>query len=339
MNPGHRLPFLLGAACLASCGPVADSRAGREVDLRPPVVEAVRTIGPAEISVEFDEEAGLVPGKVAILPDLPVSGVSGTGRQAVVRAAPQTPGRRYTLEAEAEDARGNTASFAAEFYGFNPRVARLLINEFTTRGSGNHPDLVELKVTAGGDMGGAVLYQGTPGSFDNRLVFPSFVVREGDFILVHFKPAGDPGEVDETSVKDASKGCDARDSAFDFWVAGGMGLSGNNGVLSLYERPGGKPMDGVLYSNRTATSDESYRGFGSEETLARAEELVRDGGWKAAGPRVTPEDAISPEGSTGTRSICRSSASEDTDSAEDWHIVPTRKATFGADNSDERHAP
>ena len=115
----------------------------------------------------------------------------------------------------------------------------------------------------------------------------------------------------------------------------GKGLSGNNGVLSLYDRPGGKCLDGVLYSNRTSQSDELYRGFGSEETLNRAEELVLAGGWKPAGARVSPEDAVNPEGSTGTRSICRSSGSADTDSAEDWHIVPTRKATFGAENSDE----
>ena len=91
----------------------------------------------------------------------------------------------------------------------------------------------------------------------------------------------------------------------------------------------------MLYSNRTSQSDEGYRGFGSAEMETRAEEIVSAGGWKAAGPRVTPEDAVSPEGSTGTRSLCRSSVSMDTDQAEDWHIVPTRKATFGAENCDE----
>jgi hypothetical protein len=98
-------------------------------------------------------------------------------------------------------------------------------------------------------------------------------------------------------------------------------------------------MDGVLYSNRTSQSDESYRGFGSAQTLARAEELAQAGGWKSAGTRVSPEDAVNPDGSTGTRSICRQSSSADTDSFEDWHIVPTRKASFGAENSDEVYTP
>jgi hypothetical protein len=331
------LPFGL-LWIITACGPLSDQRAA-DVDLHPPQVLAVRTIGPSEISVEFDEEASLVPEKTRISPGLAVTEVTGPGRQIIIRGETQTPGRLYALEAEAEDARGNRASFLAEFYGYNARVPRLLINEFTPRGSGNHPDLVELKALSAGDMGGVALYQGTPGCFATRVVFPAFTVEEGAFIIVHWKPEGDPGEVDETDDMTASKGFDASDSAWDLWVAGGTGLSGNNGVLSLYDRPGGKCLDGVLYSNRSSQSDETYRGFGSNETLTRAEELVQEGGWKPAGPRVMPEDAVSPEGSTGTRSICRQSCSADTDLAEDWHIVPTRASTFGAENSDEVYAP
>jgi hypothetical protein len=331
------LPFVI-PGFFAACGQVSDTRAA-EADLRPPQLQAVRSTGPSELSLEFDEEASLVPQKTSISPPLVVTEITGPGRQIEIRGETQSPGRLYTLEAEAEDAKGNSASFVADFYGYNGQVPGLLINEFTPQGSGNHPDLVELKVLTAGDMGGAVLYQGTPGSFDNRIVFPPLEVAEGAFILVHWKPTGDPAEVNETEDMTASKGFDAADGAWDMWVADGKGLSGNNGVLSLYDRPGGKCLDGVLYSNRTSQSDELYRGFGSVETLARAEELVQAGGWKPAGARVSPEDAVNPDGSTGTRSICRQSRAVDTNSFEDWHIVPTRKASFGAENSDEVYTP
>jgi hypothetical protein len=322
----------------AACGPFQDTRAS-EVDLRPPQLQGISSIGPAEVRVEFDEEAALVADSIRISPALAVTDITGPGRQMIIRGETQTPGRPYTLEAEAQDANGNRASFMADFYGYNGRVPRLLINEFITQGSGNHPDLVELKALTAGNMGGAVLYQGTPSSFDSRIVFPAFAVGEGAFILVHWKPSGDTGEVDETDDMAASTGFDVSDSAWDLWVAGGKGLSGNNGVLSLYDRPGGNCLDGVLYSNRTSQSDELYRGFGSEGTLTRAEELVKDGGWKSGGARVMPEDAVNPEGSTGTRSMCRQSGSADTDTSADWHIVPTRKATFGAVNCDDVYAP
>ena len=97
----------------------------------------------------------------------------------------------------------------------------------------------------------------------------------------------------------------------------------------------------MLYSNRTSQSDSRYRGFGSAEILAQAEELVRDGGWKAAGqPRRCPEDARQPRGiHRDPFALQDPRGPADTDRAEDWHIVPTRKATFGAENCDEVYVP
>jgi hypothetical protein len=325
-------------ALLAACGPLPWPR-GSEPDLRPPGIEDVSATGPGSLVIAFDEEAGLDAETLRIEPALQVREVSPPGRTVTVGVDTQSPGREYRLEATARDGRGNSTTFLAGFYGFNPRIPRVVVNECTPRGSTDHPDLIELKALADGDMGGLTLYVGTPGSFVARLVFPSFEVRRGSFILVHCRPAGDPAEVDETGDPAASGGIDASPSARDFWMRDGQGLGGNNGVISLYERPGGPIIDGLLYSNRTSDSDDRYRGFGTSEVLARAEELARDGGWRIAGALVAPEDGMNPEGSTATRSLCRSSTSADTDSRGDWHIVPTRGSTFGADNSDEAYAP
>ena len=337
----HLFTAVWPASCIAllvSCGPLSDSRTA-DVDLVPPHLQSVQSLGPGEISVSFDEDARLAVEKTRISPALEVKEVTGPARSVLLRGQVQEPGVRYLLESEAQDAHGNSASFAAEFYGYNSRVPRLLINELTPRGSGNHPDVVELKALTAGNTGGAILYLGTPGSCDARLVFPPFDVAAGSLVVVHLKPSGEPGEVDETTDRAASTGFDVSETAFDFWMRDGKGLGGNNGVVSVFDRPGGTCLDGVLYSNRTAESDELYGGFGSAEMRARAEELVGCGAWKPAGPRVTPEDCVNPEGSTGTRSLCRSSASVDTDRPEDWHIVPTRGATIGAENSDEVYVP
>lgn len=322
----------------ASCGPLPDSRS-RDVDLLPPQVQSVQACGPGEISISFDEDAGLCAEKTRITPPLAIKDVTGPSKNVILRSQEQAPGLLYTLEGEAQDAHGNSASFAAQFSGFNARVPRLLINEFTPRGSGNHPDLVELKALTSGNMGGIVFMAGTPGSHDARMVFPPFEVVAGSFIVIHLKPSGDVEEVDEMRDTTASKGFDASQAAFDFWLRDGRGIGGNNGVLTLYDRPGGACLDGILYSNRTVQSDERYAGFGTEEMRTRAEELVGIGAWKPAGDRVTPEDGVSPEGSTGTRSLCRSGSSNDSDRPDDWHIVPTRAASFGDDNSDEVYAP
>jgi hypothetical protein len=335
------LPVLLpavAALAVVSCGPLSDSRPA-EVDLLPPQVQSVVASAPGEVAISFDEEAALNEGKTRIIPSLAVEQVAASGTRVILRAGPQSPGGCYSLEAEARDANGNTASFAAEFYGYNGRVPSLLLNELTPRGSGAHPDAVEIKCLGAGNLGGVVLYFGSPGSHDARYVFPALEVAAGAFVVLHLRPTGDPAEKDETADPASSGGPDASVSAYDFWMRDSPGLPGNNGVLSLCDRPGGACRDAVMWSNRTAESDELYGGFGSEQMRVRAEELVLQGAWRPSGARLTPEDAVSPEGSTGTRSVCRSPGSLDTDSAADWHVVPTRKATFGAENSNEVYAP
>ena len=328
------------ALCLCTCcGPFADMRERLDPDLIPPLLLGIRTTGPEQLELLFDEPPLCRLEELRIEPALDARSVQSQDCRLLVEIATQVPGLAYQLEAVVEDAAGNGLHFLARFYGFNGDLPSLVINEFTTRGTGNHPDAVELRVMEGGNMGGVVLYEGTPGNHDDRLVFPAFQVAAGDFLIIHFKAQGIPEEIDETEAKDLSGGLDASDQAYDFWLPEGAGISGNNGVISLYARPGGGILDGVLYSDRTSESDEQYGGFGTLDSMERAQELVADGGWLINGERVRPEDAVSPEGSTGTRSICRSSSSADTDTATDWHIVPTLGFTLGIENSDELYAP
>jgi hypothetical protein len=333
------LSAALSAAALTCCGPIPNPDIAGARDLRPPAILSVRTIGPAEVEILFDEDAAVLPDTVRIQPGLTLVDAGVKAARVLLEVGTQEPGCPYTLQAVAEDSSGNGLSFIADFYGFNPRIPGIVINELTPRGSAAHPDLVELRVLSDGDMGGVTLYQGTAGAFKDRLIFPAFPVSAGDFILVHFKPAGDPTELDETRDKGSSGGVDASDSAFDFWIRGGTGIGGNNGVLSLYRRPGGEILDGVLYSNGVTSPERQYGGFGTAQAQEWAEGLAADGGWKTAGPRVAPEDAVNPEESTATRSINRWSDSRDTDTSADWHVVPTRMATFGAINSDEVYPP
>jgi hypothetical protein len=332
----HKALFLLApVVILAGCGPWQELQEALNPDVLPPVLLAVRMADDHTLELNFDEEVRSPPESLQIVPELVVIGTEASGGVLAVAVTDQQPGSRYTLEATVSDLCGNSLSFLAEFYGYNPQIPGLVINEITTRGTGNHPDVVELAVRKDGNMGGLVLYQGTPSSHDDRLVFPSFPVRVGDFVLVHFRPAGLPEELDETDDPTLSGGFDASESAYDFWIPEGSGLSGNNGVLSLYASPGGSIVDGVLYSNRSEDSDEQYGGFGTRNAWERAQELIRDGGWRITAGLVRPEDAVNPEGSTGTRSICRDASSTDTDSKSDWHIVPTLGFSFGQVNSEE----
>jgi hypothetical protein len=337
MNPLTLLglgPAILLASCAAR--PEWDPRSLG--DLMPPVLAYVRADGPCSVELRFDEPVQLVRETLITDPPCEVGQATSTDNSLRLATLQQQAGQEYRIEATVEDTKGNSSSLIARFWGFNAHVPRILINELTTRGTGTHPDLVELRVLTEGDLAGLTIYQGTPGDWIDRKVFPARPVAAGDYVLVHFRPEGIPEECDETGGRDVSGGLDATPEAVDLWVPDGQGLSGNNGALCLTSSPDGEILDAVLYSNRSAESDDAYGGFGSAPVQARAVELVRRQAWMAADAQVRPEDAVSPEGSTGTRSIARSRTSVDTNSPADWHITPTRGATWGRENTDERLA-
>ena len=351
---------------LAACAPLEDTVYFADQDFTPPSMVSIEATGPTTIVARFTEDTTAETAYAsAELGEVTARAVGPEVTFEMERAG--EIGRPYQLEAVVADAAGNTMSFVETVYGYNPDVPEVLINELTTQGSGNHPDVVELRLLSAGNLGGLSLYAGAPGEHDGRLVFPAVELPAESYVVVHFKPEGIPEEVDELEDSTASGGLDASDTGWDFWLPDGSGISGNNGTVSLYEQPGGSLIDAVVYSNRTSDSDERYRGFGSKKALAMVDRVAADGGWlpadgtaaatgaqsegaaQAAGgaaaspataaPLLAPEDAVDPEDSTATRSISRGSDGADTDTKSDWHITPTSGYTFGGANTDEVYEP
>ena len=347
------LTMAVALLIILGCEPVGHALE-EDVDLLPPVFQGIAATGPDTVAVHFDEPVTVTAEDVRIEPPLAVRQVdAGSGAGAGSAAAGEgdgdgeftavvvtteqhfAAGKRYTLHTTARDQRGNTTTFVAGFWGFNPRPPALVINEFTPQGNKRRRDAIELYVTEAGNLGGVALYDGVAGNYRDHVVLPPVEVAAGDYIVIHATTDG-LGE-DEADGPDSSGHEQAVAGAWDFWLAEGGGLSGNNGVIAVYAAPDGKLIDGVLYSNRTSDSDDRYRGFGSRATMQRADTLADLGGWQFAGDLVAPEDAIDSDATTSTRSLNRDSSSTDTDSAADWHTVPTRGATFGSPNTDAVH--
>lgn len=340
-SPYRKIFAIAAAAALCvSCGAIPDYRTLVSVDLHPPEFLGVKAPDSQTVVLSFDESVRGLSDSVSILPALSISGIRSDGSELVVTLGTrQQVGERYTVSASVEDTHRNSTSVVTSFYGFNPDLPKVLINEFITQGSSTHPDVVELRVLEAGNTAGMCLYEGMPSNWDDQKILPAIRVAGGDYLVVHFKPQGVDEEIDEVDATDVSGGRDASPTAYDLWVEGGMGLSGNNGVLSLYSCPGGRIVDAVVYSNRTSDSDTDYGGFGSLNVYSRVLALEETGQWIHAAEHIAPEDAINPEDSTATRSMCRASDGHDTDSRNDWHITPTSGSTFGEVNSDAVYAP
>lgn len=325
---------ILSASCL-SCGPAADLRDFSDTDLFPPVILNILPVNESVIMLEFNETV-TIESQPVLEPDLGEVLIKPDNKSLSLSfSREQKAGVQYVISADVSDETGNSMNFLVSFYGYNPNLPKLLINEFTCQGSTKHPDIVELLITKGGDLAGLWIVEGTTDYPEESICLPQCLVETGDLILIHFKPQGTDEEINETEdLIDISGGYDAAPAARDFWVKGGNGLSGNNGVIAVYTAPGGSLVDAVLYSNRTTASDEKYSGFGSTRMLEKSRAMLEEGGWAGTEDFLRPEDAVNPEDSTATRSICRASVPADTDSKADWHIVPTSSSSFGEINND-----
>lgn len=310
------------------------------VDLQPPKLEGVHVHTANNIELCLDEKVSVIDQSLQLSAPLTLEKYdeSECGVILTIREK-MTPGSRYTISMTVVDENGNSLDIITNVYGYNDRVPEIVINEFTTRGSKSHPDIVELYLQSGGNIGGVTLYEGSATNWQSREVFPSLELEAGSYILVHLKPQGttEAGEQDETASASASGGFDAHETAWDFWVEGGDGLSGNNGALTLTTAPNGEIMDAILYTNRNSKSDSKYRGFGTAQNLGWAEELHDANQWNAAEASLRPEDVVFVGYSTATRSVCRGSGSLDSNSKGDWHTVPTSGYSFGKQNSDDVH--
>jgi hypothetical protein len=324
-----------------SCAPHTPVPFVEDPDLSPPEVVTMELADAKTLIVTFNEPVENLDSQILGSEGLGVitGELVAEDRASFSFEHAADPGAESFLEAQVEDASGNNLRFIGRFYGLNENLPALVLNEITTQGSGNHPDLVEILVIESGDMAGVALYEGIPENWEQRIIFPPLQVAAGDFIVVHFKPDGIAAEQDELTDMSASGGKNATDTAWDFWVPEGSGLSGNNGVIALTKNPMGGYIDVFLYSNRTSSSDERYRGFGSTKVMERADAVAAAGAWVYAGEAVAPEDAVDPEDSTATRSMSRGSDTADSNSKADWHITPTSGISPGAANTDEVYQP
>ena len=217
-----------------------------EPDLSPPrLLEVLPTDSP-EVLILFDEPVkvesesiSLESGETALLT------VSDETSLVLMPQNPLIPGIQYKASLCVEDLRGNSCRFVLMFWGWNPRVPDLLINEFNPEGSENNPDCIELYARSDGNTAGMCLYYGTRRFYEYRYVLPNIEVQAGDYLIIHCRRDFLSDEISESQDKTQSGGKLSSDNAWDLWIPEDQGLSGANGILTLYNAPKGSCWTGL----------------------------------------------------------------------------------------------
>ena len=260
-------------------------------------------------------------------------GTDGTSVDVTTTA--QTEGTSYTVTVAATvldalgqgvDATKNTATF----FGYT-LPAKIVINEVNA----NLPDgcdLIELRVTSDGNLGGLQVKEKTTVLY----TFPAtFAAKAGDIIVVHVDSADTThcnasGATDETTSiteKPASTYSQNFDTAYDVYSPD-KGLTATTNVLTLVNVTG-KIVDAVLLHDGT-TGSVAGTTLTAASIVGTANQWspVPTGGFTAANYRTEAVTGLKASSSVTGNTIQRANAT-DTNAKTDWHVAA---GTFGAKN-------
>ncbi|MCL2481726.1 MAG: hypothetical protein FWF38_08450, partial [Spirochaetaceae bacterium] len=146
---------------LFSCAPIDSKTTEIDHNIASPKIIGLKIVESNKIEFIFSKEVSASSSSFEINPYLGDIYCETNEKSIVINLSEeQSPGEEYFIKGRVKDNYGNSLSFSTKFYGFNPRVPVILINEFTTNGSTAHPDMVELFISTEGNMAGVVYYAG-----------------------------------------------------------------------------------------------------------------------------------------------------------------------------------
>ena len=304
----------------------------------PPQVSGATATAATIVAVTFDAQINSATvqanGAQFAIGGLAVSAASANGNTVTLTTTSQSPGAAYTVTVanSVQDVDGlgvDPAHNSANFTGFTPPL-NLRLNEVAPNITSS-ADLVELRVMAGGSVGGMTLQQDmSPPTVLATL--PAATVATGDLIVIHLNPPVDVTSETTSKTQCVSAGC--YPGAWD--MAGGTtGITFSSRVLTI-RAADSAITDGAAFARPDATQPVAFP--------TNLQALQAASHWLPADCSGAPCTFVSvptaievsanwtgASSSNGSTSIGRTS-NGDTDQNSDWAVG---SSTFGALNADQ----
>lgn len=323
------LPLLFFTACAFSSEQSLQKVLGTSAEA--PVFLGVRALSDRELCFEFSKPVSL--SSLHFNPYLDVGSIQEGALLDVTLNDSMGIGEKFTADILVEDLNGNTLGVLVPFRSRNSRIPRLLITELRTEYANPKAEFIELKTLEAGNLGALRVFIAGNGLRDPVYEFPPTEVAAGEYLVLHLR-SPETGARDETGTdRNLSGGTEAFPDVRDFWVPGSVKrLRKTDAVLVMNQD--NAILDGVLLSENPTPA------WTKEDLTKAAELLAAQGAWiSAAGKTLSPSDAVSAKGTTATRTICRNETAADNNSAADWYITASSKASPGKPNNPERYQP
>lgn len=329
----------------------------------PTVVSATATASDT-VHVVFSEDikgASVTSGAFTGTAGLTISAATLSDvNEVTLTTSAQTPGQGYSVDVASsiQDLQGTAlgAPTSAGLCGFSASPVAMIVNEVAPDIAWANPnappatipaDLVELRVTSGGAIGGITLRANpTAGATGGTLLatMPSICAATGDLVVVHLHPANAPGAAPATETLAKNEFPNATysanyDGAWDVKSSNSNDISGTTQLvlMVLGAPPGGSAspvmLDAVAFTKGSGTTGTTFK--------SSLDYILSQSQWTPACGASPCDDTTSLTavevsasyngvGSTPTDStVRRDSSGTDTNGKSDWSVGAS---TLGAAN-------
>ena len=295
-----------------------------------PVFLSCQAVSETEIDFRFSQPVKIV--SLRFSPEIKPDEVENGSTIRVIFNNGPGPGERLTADLLAEDSKGNTINVLVPLLTRNNRIPPLCINEIRTEYSKPKCEFIEFKTLKAGNLGALRLF--IAGNYKAPMVyeFPPVEVAGGEYITLHLRTT-EESNCDELGKNlDESGGADSSPTARDLWIPGSGKLLHKTDAVYLLDQD-----DHVVDAVMLSESADPW--WGKDYFAEAADFLFKADAWKSPTERVcSPADAVSSNGTTLTRTICRDETlNADSGTAADWYITANSSATPGKPNNPKRY--
>jgi len=295
-----------------------------------PVFLSCQAVSETEINFRFS-----LPVKVMSLhfnPEIKPNEVENGSTVRVLFNKGPGPGEKLTADLLAEDSSGNTINVLVPLLTRNNRIPPLRINEIRTEYSKPKCEFIEFKTLEAGNLGALRLF--IAGNYKAPMVyeFPPVEAAKGEYITLHLRTTEESNRDELEKKLDESGGVDSSPTARDLWIPGAGKLLHKTDAIYLLDQD-----DHVVDAVMLSESEDPW--WGKDYFAEAAEFLFKADAWKSPAEKIcSPVDAVSSNGTTLTRTICRDETlNVSSGTAADWYITANSSATPGKPNNPKRY--
>jgi hypothetical protein len=297
-----------------------------------PVYTGYKVISGKQVDFYFSSEVRVLSAHFE--PEAEIERTEDGSTVSVLWTSDHSGGEKFIADVLVEDGDGNSLSVLVPFRTRNDRIPELLFNELRFDYSKPRSEFIEFKTLSAGNLGALRLFITSANASAPVYEFPPVEVSKGEYVILHLRTLATDTALDELgaalSLSSSKNSAEAPADARDLWIPASKKMLHKTDVIYLMDQDD-KIVDALITCEDEKAWKKNAAFSRAAELLARQGKWLSKDGVSVRAPQV--EDAVRSDGTSVTKTLCRSETRAPSMTNADWYICETSKCSPGKSNN------